>query len=191
MDRNLGAMVGEGSFDDMEGLYYTWGRKDPFTAGGNSEKSIYTYNRTTDQFPKFKHPEVARGVHSTIPYYINHPAERFGYDGSIYYANPYEQSIWNDPDWSISAQGGKTKKSFFDPCPPGWRLPESDTWNSVLGHVLNTELGFKYITTELIMVKITLSIVGDGYIEECRIMYQICTFIAQPPLERGKVDVFL
>lgn len=143
MDRNLGAMVGEGSFDDMEGLYYTWGRKDPFTAGGNSEKSIYTYNRTTDQFPKFKHPEVARGVHSTIPYYINHPAERFGSDGSLYYANPYEQSIWNDPDWSISAQGGKTKKSFFDPCPPGWRLPESDTWNGVLGHVLNTELGFK------------------------------------------------
>ncbi|MDE6855590.1 MAG: hypothetical protein K2J34_03890, partial [Muribaculaceae bacterium] len=32
--------------------------------------------------------------------------------------NPYERNIWDDPDWHTDS------KSIFDPCPPGWEVPD-------------------------------------------------------------------
>jgi len=41
--------------------------------------------------------------------------------------NPYSSTsrLWDNPTWHSD-----TDKSFFDPCPPGWRLPVNNTWHS-------------------------------------------------------------
>ena len=127
MDRNLGSMSAEGSLNAIEGLYYPWGRKDPYTY-----REAYTYNKTDDSFKRFGY-DMINGINEqhTLAYSVSHPMRfpRAGsYNPSIY-GDPYAENNWRDPDWSVSAQGGATKKSFFDPCPPGWMIPEIDAWD--------------------------------------------------------------
>ena len=116
MDRNLGALVETGASGDVDplsiGLYFQWGRKDPFPgavefakspAGAAVAGTAWTYHQAL----------------ITTAYSIEHPTE---------YASVPEvdAGVWNadDPqDLWADADGNKT---IYDPCPPGYRVPAYD-----------------------------------------------------------------
>ena len=116
MDRNLGALVDTGASGDVDplsiGLYYQWGRKDPFPGATAFEKSpvgaavagtAWTY-----------HQDLI-----TTDYSVAHPTEYASVpevDAGVWNADD-PQDLWNTAD---------NKKTVYDPCPPGYRVPLYD-----------------------------------------------------------------
>ena len=111
MDRNLGAESATATDGaKTRGLYYQFGRKDPFV--GSTE--IYDINGTS----KSTGATIATGK-VTFAKAVQTPTTFYTYgSGNNDWASPnnYTSKNWND----ISESDGKT---FFDPCPEGWRLP--------------------------------------------------------------------
>ncbi len=111
MDRNLGATSATATDGaKTRGLYYQFGRKDPFVG----DVAIYDINGTS----KGTGATIATGK-VTFAKAVQTPATFYTYNSGTYdWASPnnYTSKNWND----ISDSEGKT---FFDPCPEGWRLP--------------------------------------------------------------------
>ena len=108
MDRNLGALTATTATDSQidvlsYGLMYQWGRKDPYTAAGEFNKSApATYAGEPE--------EVAAGQISLAE--------------SI--ANPRLLGHINNGDWLDIADNSlwiETEKTIYDPCPAGYRVP--------------------------------------------------------------------
>ncbi len=129
MDKNLGAFSNsKGATDDTDeilasyGLYYQWGRKDPFTrpryydcAGGVAE-TVYGAS-SSSVYVKFEETSETVG---TSDYAIANP--------KTFITNA--ASIADDGDgvgdWLAKADGtlwSDTAKTDYDPCPHGWRVP--------------------------------------------------------------------
>ena len=118
MDRNLGATSATPSDGSKTyGLYYQFGRKDPFTG----EISIYDINGENEKNglkSVLGHGPVtfAKAVNNPGTYYYNSTSP---YD----WASPQSKNrFWND----INNEENGTTKTFYDPCPEGWRLPNFD-----------------------------------------------------------------
>ncbi len=109
MDRNLGATSGTPGEVEFLGLYYQWGRKDPFLGSGNM--SYYKQAKSTIVWP------VPVKEQCSISFAISNPTT---------YIAQYEwmsgSNFDNDDSfrWTTSAD----VKSEFDPCPAGWRVPD-------------------------------------------------------------------
>ena len=112
-DRNLGALVATSATGDADprsiGLYYQWGRKDPFPGNaafsGTTPISVIGSAMT-------KHNGLI-----TTEYSIEHPT-------AYAYVAEQDNSDWNadhPTDLWIPAS-----KSIYDPCPPGYRVPARD-----------------------------------------------------------------
>ena len=125
MDRNLGASTADASLA-AHGLYYQFGRKDPFPAPAtqlydiNGKKLPQTSGNTDCiQLTKDK-TTLIQSVN--IPYAFNYIASST-YENWMS-DNKYHNEVWNNPDWHNSED-----KSLFDPCPPGWKLPEAGAYD--------------------------------------------------------------
>ena len=115
MDRNLGATKAgmQSSLVDRVctfGLLYQGGRKDPFfsTADGttNEVKTIYDgYGQTT---------KIGKISQKNVPYqtFVANPIN-FYYPGGGGTLNTDNPSSWNN----------NRKKTIYDPCPTGWKVP--------------------------------------------------------------------
>lgn len=104
MDRNLGALnVAPASSPtiDTYGLYYQWGRKDPFAAGMEVSSSV------------FESISAASGI--DVDYATAHPTTRIKGAESTGLGN------WNNSD--IATLWENEGKTIYDPCPPGYRVP--------------------------------------------------------------------
>lgn len=129
MDRNLGAMSNSGSGSYSQILYYYFGRSTP--AISPTHANAYYYDPSTNGY---KTGAIITTTYKTDLYeLVTKPYLIF--NGANYYSKEtnmkYGQNNWHDPDWNKSANNGKTIKSFFDPCPPGWCVPAKDTWSGV------------------------------------------------------------
>ncbi|MDR1918330.1 MAG: hypothetical protein LBQ65_01640 [Tannerellaceae bacterium] len=96
MDRNLGA-----SAADKAGLYYQWGRKDPFPPNFNSLQA-----------------------YSLAPAPLRHSLDSSCLNPTVFYLNPSSPYDWKGQEhhnnlWSAT----NGKKGPYDPCPFGWRVP--------------------------------------------------------------------
>ena len=112
MDRNLGATSATPSDGSKTyGLYYQFGRKDAFVP----DIDIYDINGNKLQ----NSATIATGK-VTFAKAVQNPGTFYTYGSSEPYdwasPNNYTSKNWND----ITNADGKT---FFDPCPEGWRLP--------------------------------------------------------------------
>jgi uncharacterized protein (TIGR02145 family) len=107
MSRNLGALA-----DDLStaayGLYYQWGRKDPFPGVDNpgGVDGAITLTDTSSEV-------------GTVTYSIQHPATFIFASAS---PNDWHHGSRNDALW-----GQGDDKSVYDPCPSGWRVPQFTT----------------------------------------------------------------
>ncbi len=141
MDRNLGAMNNTPMDLNNRGMFYQWGRKDPFPPSRSA------YVREGDDTPEgmfaskynLQNEEVGNGsgewnLHvqtlpladaiGNIPNAIQHP---------MWFLVPFYSDSY---DWHSSGSGVEVKdsglwdetKTIFDPCPVGYKVPGKNMW---------------------------------------------------------------
>ena len=123
MDRNLGAKS-NGSDDayNSYGLFYQWGRKEPLImsddATSTSNASTYGPLNTNVAFSTIdSDDETGNIAYATqFPLRIIKGAEKSDYD---WLYSTHDASLW------------AANKTMYDPCPAGWRVPESKVWNGL------------------------------------------------------------
>lgn len=143
MDRNLGSF--SPAYSATRGLYYQFGRKDPF----NSYNRFY-YGGTSysTSFTTINWQSTGVEGNFNIRYSVNHPAVFIISAEGLW--TSYEDDMGNgapgssNPRWYdrkyLEHKGNQTvleiKKSIYDPCPPGWAVPDADTF---LGFSLSSQ----------------------------------------------------
>lgn len=115
MDRNLGATSAFPGDIYAIGLLYQWGRKDPFLGSSSLTESIPAKS-TLDPWPSTVDPATG----GTIEYVIANPttfikSENYWSYDWLEYRN---DNLWN------------TVKTIYDPCPPGYKVSDSDIWRN-------------------------------------------------------------
>lgn len=152
MDRNLGALVAPTEKADIidqlkstdrdrhgnrleNGFYYQWGRKDPIIPGwsqySGDQVDIATATKNVSTFYGAGRREDDRGWHTS------------------------EVGVDDSKLWGYSSSENMVK-SVYDPCPPGYRLPEHASWfkkfngvsfinyhNTAVEQAIATEIGHK------------------------------------------------
>lgn len=109
MDRNLGALsVTKSSavnYTEPFGLYYEWGRKDPFILDGY----MYTapYNAITYEYIS---------SYETIDRTVENPCV-----------------IYGDARWNYDYTLWGNSKTKYDPCPYGWKVPDTTVFDGIEG----------------------------------------------------------
>ena len=152
MGRNLGAMKNsDGSTDHDDilasyGLYYQWGRKDPFprpryyNCAHNLDQAIYNSNGNYI-YISIEETDAEKG---TVAYTTANPAIYLtspdGNDGDWLYGRR-DDSLWGN-------HNGNGSKSMYDPCPHGWQVPAQNDF-------ANFELADEDDATELELAKQT------------------------------------
>ena len=128
MDRNLGATSAKPGDAGALGLFYQWGRKDPFL--GSSSITIETEAKSTITWPSAVYSDSSNG---TIVYATANPTTFIKYNNSNYdWYYTGSSSTDNNTRWTTS----ETSKSIYDPCPAGWRVPDggdNGVWSKALG----------------------------------------------------------
>ena len=117
MDRNLGALVATVAADSglpdplSFGLFYQWGRKDPFPGqasnSGNGPITVAGVQMTRQPTPI----TTAQSIANPTLY--------------SYALNGNEGFNWNEAE-IFDAWGEGVEKAIYDPCPPGYRIPQGD-----------------------------------------------------------------
>lgn len=127
MDRNLGALSADPGNSLTNGLFYQWGRKDPFP--GAAECYVEKTNggqmiKTTGKMDTAS----SEDVNATVQYAI---------------ANPFTfiTTTKNNGDWLAEPNNGlwAETKTVYDPCPAGWRVPSAYVIDSSKNHVTAQE----------------------------------------------------
>lgn len=125
MDRNLGAISSEVGSTDAYGMYYQWGRKDPFYGGQTTETSATAFaeaKKHTIINPAYADYtwSAATGTFSTADYAAAHPM--------TFLYNKVGVSAFYDWLATPRATMWSAAKSLNDPCPPGYKIPQTNAW---------------------------------------------------------------
>ena len=145
MDRNLGATSATPGDVGALGLLYQWGRKDPFL--GSSSISSETKAASTLSWPS---PVSSSSSNGTIAYATGHPTTFITY-------NPSNSSNPSNYDWYYTGSSStdntrwQSSKTIYDPCPPGWRVPDggpNDGWSKAVGSSSSFN-GYPYDSTKM------------------------------------------
>lgn len=118
MDRNLGATSATPGEVGTLGLLYQWGRKDPFLNSSSIDSRVMA--ESTIVWPTFVTSDVNYG---TIEYSVANPVTLISsndYNRDWYYTG---DKTTDDTRWLTVSR----KKSVYDPCPAGWRVPAGNT----------------------------------------------------------------
>jgi len=135
MDRNLGASLSE-STDGVAtiGLFYEWGRKDPFP-GSSSWSSSGTISYMGTVGNSFTTSE-RNSTTGTIDYATAHPQEylycKSGTDSNQDWLYEHDNTLW------------AAEKTKYDPCPPGWQLPAQAVFSGSATYTADTIFGADY-----------------------------------------------
>lgn len=103
LDRNLGATTVRLGLESSNGLFYQWGRKDPFNPNYLKRETIPSQ--------------------LTINILIEHPTSFYISDNEDWVDN--DKALWGNPDGSTSVA---TYKTIYDPCPIGYTIPSDAAW---------------------------------------------------------------
>jgi len=114
MDRNLGALnaIATDTNTSSWGMVYQWGRKDPFPNSTSSLSAI--------------EPILYGAVNSVIKKNGSVPISTTISSPNVY--NEITGADWNSSP-SNTLWGSGSSKTIFDPCPYGWRVPNSGIWS--------------------------------------------------------------
>lgn len=107
MDRNLGALSKTPGDYAANGLFYQWGRKDPFV--GSAARSSNAFMYSTAPFDAVSTDNVT----GNMDYATAHP-------------NTFIYSVSSSQDWMTGRNNydqWSSSKTMYDPCPYGWKIP--------------------------------------------------------------------
>ncbi len=144
MDRNLGALTVERGSFDSNGMLYQWGRKDPFpgataftimnedyTYEVDGEPTVYDIdNRALAKFSSIKefHGTIEKSLRNPAVFYAmtyKNTGEKDEYGEDII-ENDYKTGDWVDVSDDDYWGGESGKKTIYDPCPVGYKVPVCD-----------------------------------------------------------------
>jgi hypothetical protein len=123
MDRNIGATEATYSCESF-GLFYQWGRKDPFSCG-MTETAGFILDDILNNITRDKNKKVwdtsdnTDGIAHGILESIRNPTTFFTDVNGFNWLPSDDNTLWN------TYMG---KKTVYDPCPIGWRVP---TWRGL------------------------------------------------------------
>lgn len=115
MDRNLGALEHELNSNSSDyykslGLFYQWGRKDPFVGVGGETENAYQFAMTSGEKTYIESGSDT----NTKAYAISHPT-----------------TVISNSDWNKDSSLWGNLKTIYDPCPAGWRVPDMEVWTNL------------------------------------------------------------
>ena len=134
LDRYLGQAYGPkkaaelGKFDDPSCAFFQWGRKDPLTWTNTNGLAYYKFenaDETTSIETAIKNPTTVYG-------YLN-TSGRNTY-GDWQQADGQRNDLWGgynntDKEWFDPEEKGH--KTVFDPCPDGYRVPDTRVFKAI------------------------------------------------------------
>lgn len=120
MDRNLGALSSTAGDVGALGLLYQWGRKDPFM--GSSSIDYSSVAASTIIWPSIKYSDYSIG---TIEFVVANPTTFISYNNLNYDWYYTGTETADNSRW-------QSNKTIYDPCPAGWRVPDSEVWKTSL-----------------------------------------------------------
>ncbi len=138
MDRNLGALGTDYSDIAACGLYYQWGRKDPFPHPASYSSTapapfVYHdgYAHTSIHPERYDASKImtldwAAGHPTTFIHAADYDIDRNEEDILDWLRTPHH-NLWGNPTDGAAVFSRDVSKSIYDPCPPGWRVP--DAWD--------------------------------------------------------------
>lgn len=134
LDRNLGAVGMTAGGTDAYGLYYQWGRKDPFYGGVTTETSAEAFKQARENTtfnPRYAALEwqMVKEHGATLDEAAAAPTSFFshaGRGGKDWLAQPSNE-LWGE------------RKTMYDPCPKGYRIPDVADWSDL-------EKGNRYVS---------------------------------------------
>ena len=126
MRKNLGAFTNSNGSEairdihDSYGMYYQWGRKDPFPRPFYHDAAYAEDEGLADEAGNYITVQCEARTSSigTVAYAIQKPMTFIATDGSDGVGDwlaSADNTLWND-----------SKKSVYDPCPYGWRVPSAE-----------------------------------------------------------------
>lgn len=148
MKRNLGAGSNTQGQLSSYGLLYQWGRKDPFIGANGTSSTTAATTYGTAWPAAVAATATTSGTGSTnmeksIDFAVKNPMTFITQVNTTTYdwvnapavANQRD-NLWGNPNTSASTpttspltvNRNMTKKSKYDPCPPGYSVPPQDTW---------------------------------------------------------------
>ncbi len=131
MDRNLGATSAAPGDVGALGLFYQWGRKDPFL--GSSSITAPVVAKSTNSWP----PAIRSNEYSgTMKYAISHPMTFITSGGRQDWEYAYIDQYKDKIRW-------KSAKTIHDPCPVGYRVPDGGN-TGVWAKAFGTSSNMKY-----------------------------------------------
>ena len=138
LDRNLGATSNEYNNRYSIGLYYQYGRKDPFVI----RTDAFTVTKSGDYYTadvEITDVEVRTSDNSNMSWTIKNPNKRIVYTAAASGTPPKGFNNWLNPESEIYNNWGSPGKvtsvdecavskggykTIYDPCPEGYRVPD-------------------------------------------------------------------
>lgn len=113
---------------NINSTVYQWGRKDPFTCFVDSEYTLYKPVYT--QYPEYVIPNNLKNEKNGCSYLtsIQNPNIPYRKTGQNEWARNSSIYAWNILKMDERNNGRNSKKSIFDPCPPGYMMPPRGTF---------------------------------------------------------------
>lgn len=145
MDRNLGAITTDCTQPASRGLYYQWGRKDPFIhpASCNSderERVVYTEGFAFNvSYPRNAGTESPYDV-MTVEWSIAHPTTFMSdamyedweeWASVVDWLYNHHPNLWGNVTTSNNNISKVSYKSIYDPCPVGWKVPSPEDFAGI------------------------------------------------------------
>lgn len=135
MGRNLGAETEDWQDHRFRGMYYEWGRKDPFPYPAAQSGSAMTAVHCGEGFSFTTcHPRSDEQI--TPAWAAAHPTTFIAGVENASGTPAYSTSWLAQPSpnlWGNASTGytysPQSAKSIYDPCPPGWKLPGPEAWD--------------------------------------------------------------
>lgn len=125
MDRNLGATSVTPGDAGAHGLSYQWGRKDPFLGSSSVHKNKGVVAKSTITWPSPVESDMNTDL---VEYTVQNP--------TVFICVPYAGDWNGKTDYEL----WQSSKTVYDPCPPGWRVPDggqNGVWAKALGSTRN------------------------------------------------------
>ncbi len=163
MDRNLGATTSTAGEVGVKGLFYQWGRKDPFpgstTLDGTTEPTLDGTITAVTKTQVAASNNLANSILYPGMFYYGIDNVNTGYD---WYTATNDHTYQNQALWGGASKTAPTDKTIFDPCPAGWRVP---AWSG--GYSPWSAIGLNEIATSAVgsfaNYGVTWSVISAGF----------------------------